>query len=156
MLLTRLRLAGAYENQEKFDDALEIANEALSKARKIGDIDNELRALNYLAIINQKLKKFDESETYFLEMLQVGDIFSSLGTGYAVGNIRNLYIEMGEYEKYLNLMKQLLNKAQKVKNDSWINDFSLRYSISCFNLGKYQYGLEFRQSAWPYINVNYG
>jgi len=153
---TKRILGGVYWSMERYVEALALVKDSLQMARSIGDIDGEVSSLNVLALIKLKLKLYGESEAHFLEMLQVTDIFSSMSTEYAVGNIRTLYIEMGDYEKYLHLVKNLLEKAHQARNEFWISHLKESYCDSCFSLGNYRDCLEIAESNWPYIEKSLG
>jgi len=145
-------LVGAYFWQKNYEKALPITQTALQLAREIGDIDSELDVLNVYGLNLAGLKRWKEAEAVYLNMIEGFDLFVFHSVLKAVNNICNTQVELGEYEKYYLLIRNLMEKAKQTGNQHMYFQLTGYYTTSCFWLGKYQDFRTVNEEIWSYVD----
>ena len=94
-------------NLHQYSQALTIAETALRMFREIGDILNEMHALNVLAIIKNRLGRVEAAEAGYLEALRIAESISNdVGIRWVISNLSNAYNkDLGEYSKILTIIE---------------------------------------------------
>jgi predicted Ser/Thr protein kinase len=147
------RLAIAYLNLYQNSQALPIAEQALRMFREIGDISNEMHALNVLGIIKRRLGEFAAAEEDLLEGLRIAESTGNeVGIKWLINNLSfgyNWY--MGEYSRTIKLIEVHQDKARQVENETLEIDLQLLKLVEFSRLGMYKKALSIYETHLPYI-----
>jgi len=152
-LIATKSLVGAHYWQKNYETALPISQTALQLAREIGDIDSELDVLNGYGLNLAGLKRWKEAEAVYLKMIEGFDLFVFHTVLKALNNIIVTQVELGEYEKYHFLIRNLMEKAKQTGNQHMHFQLADFYSNSCFRLGKYQEYQKMVEDIWSYVDA---
>jgi predicted ATPase/predicted Ser/Thr protein kinase len=152
--LSTRRLAIAFMNQYQNSLALPLAESALKMFREIGDIPNEVHALNVLAILKSRTGQVEKAEAAFLEGMKIAEaINNEVGIMWLVGNLGGVYNwNMGQYPKYLSIIKDQENKARQNENELLILYLQAQELIQLMKLGRYKIAYSVLKAIRPYIN----
>lgn len=154
--VTLRRLAIAYLNQHQLSMALPYAEEALQVAQEVGDLLNEVHALNVLGIIEGRLGMFEDAETTFLNGLDIADsIGNEVGIRWILSN-NSQYVygwNLGEYTKTLGLIEDQEEKAHLDNNESLSINLLLVKVFELIRLGQYEQSLEICETLLPLRSI---
>ncbi|MGW8144743.1 MAG: protein kinase domain-containing protein [Anaerolineales bacterium] len=152
--LSTRRLAIAFLNEHQNSLALPLAESALKMFKEIGDIPNEVHALNVLAILKNRMGQVEQAEADFLEGMKIaGAINNDVGILWLVGNLGSVYNwNMGEYSKYLSLIEDQENKARQNENESLILYLQAQELTQLMKLGRYDTAYAVLEAILPSIN----
>jgi tetratricopeptide (TPR) repeat protein len=107
--------------QGKFDHAFEIARQAVSISRSLGEEHPDYAtSLHNLAFLYQAMGRCEKAEPLYLRLWRLcGRRWARRHPNYAVSlhNLAALYISMGRYEKAEPLLKQALEIVRNVLGD---------------------------------------
>ncbi|UMM35779.1 hypothetical protein L5515_008247 [Caenorhabditis briggsae] len=106
-------LALVYRDQNKYKEAANLLNEALSIRN---DDPHVAKQLNNLALLCQNQGKYDETEKYYKRALEIYE--SKLGPNQpevtkTKNNLSSAYLKQGKYKEAEDLYKQILNQAHE-------------------------------------------
>ncbi len=109
------RLAINALEQGRYVEALPHAEVALALHRQLGDRAEECHALNVLGSAHQGLDQWEAAESCFGQSLQAAwAIGLGVGIWYAINNLMELYLRMGDQETALAFVDRQLARAQSV------------------------------------------
>jgi len=145
------RLAVAYATQKKDIQALSLLETALRMAQEIGDIEAELRTMYSLARMMVRMNRYAKAENIYREIFHLTDTHTSILRSHAIDGILDLYIKMGEYERFYRLSKNLMRQARQSQSKYWILRSDGAYSFACSLLGKYKESLKIIETSLHYI-----
>ncbi len=146
-----INLAQAYTSARNYDEGLLEIQRAIRLAREIGDLEAELGAQITLGIILIEMRRWKEAERIHLAIIQNFDLFTFRGVIVAIYNLYELYLTMGEYEKYYTLVRNLKERALQNDIDNLKVTLTRFYARSCTWLGKYEEGLRELKNIWPIV-----
>lgn len=108
-------LALVYMDQGKTEQALELADQALSIVRTLDDAEHEIAtSLNNVATMYLNLQKYDKAEALLREALAVYDAMPEANVHHAaaLNSLAFLYVRQGKYPQALDLLQRAAEKNQ--------------------------------------------
>jgi tetratricopeptide (TPR) repeat protein len=152
--LSLRRVAIAYMAQYKNSQALPIAEAALQMFHKVGDISNEVHALNVLGIIKRRLGMIEAAEEDLLNGLGIAEsIGNEVGIKWLIYNLSYVYNWFsGEYTRTMALIEDQEEKAHQVENKSFEMDLLLMKVDELTRLGRYETAFSICETIIPFID----
>ncbi len=147
-----LTIGAAFENEAKYDQALQNTRQAIEwydKAKGNSDhkreaIRGEIRAHTAMGIISSDLgKPNDALENYSLALKSAEGIKDDYNIASICNNIGNLYNAKGEYAQAIDFQTRSLELRRKLGDKSGLGDSYQNIGIICKAQGKYQEALDF-------------
>jgi CHAT domain-containing protein/uncharacterized protein HemY len=137
-----IRIGGLYSTLGSYSHALKYQQQALEVSWKLGDRDNEARALRGISNIHLELgnysKALDYNQNEIKLLLDLGDKTSRHRAGASMGNTAIIYQSLGDYEKALGYYEKSLQSARKFQDKGEEERNLSNIGDLCIQMGKYR------------------
>lgn len=135
-----------YRNQ-RFNEALEIFQQALAIFREIENRGNIGATLNNIGLIYDQLNQPKEALDYYEEALENTPSSDLEGSGNTLYNIAVVYDKNHQYQQAFSYYQQALEIRRELKDRVGIGTALSNLGAVANNLGQYQQALTFYQQA---------
>lgn len=145
--LTYEQLGTAFRRQGDFPQALEAVYRSQHLNRWLRDQDAEKRSLILLGMIYHQLGSYSEADQSYEKAYELNRASRNPGLSAVIGTNRAyLYIELGEWERALDLQKQAIDEEPSPQSVSQIIRFS-NMGLIYSKLGDYKNALKYQGLA---------
>lgn len=140
----------AYEySADNTEDALKLANEALSLSEKIDFNEGKMNSYNNIGLISYYSSNYEKALEYFNRSLKIAKQLNNKNKiAVALNNIGLVYDDKADYNKALDYYLQSLKISEEAGGSKWqlgstYNNIALIYKF----LGKYDEALEYQHKS---------
>ena len=141
-------LGYAYQPLGQYQRAIDLHEQALSIAQKIGSHGGKATSLNHLGNVYDSLRQYPRAIEFFEQALAIKqEIGDRHGEGMSLNNLGNVYHSLGQYPRAIEFFEQALAIKQEI-GDRGGESNSLGNLGNAYNaLGQYPQAIKFYDQA---------
>ena len=148
LLAIEQELAAIYEAQNKYVEAKELHERAISILNKIGYRIEEAQACHRLAIFYRSLSKFAKAKAYHEKALAIFiDIGDRNGEGSCYANLGTVFLHLGDHAKANEYHEKALAIAIEIGERNGEESCYVNLGIMFSDLGNYAKAKEYHEKA---------
>jgi tetratricopeptide (TPR) repeat protein len=142
------RVGFQYRRQKKYDQAIEVYQQALLISKEIGDLKNEVDILDCIGVAYSRLKQYEDAIQFHQQSLIIAqDIKDREGESNALYFIGDSYYNLGQYEQAIKFTKQSLDIAHELNNYQGESTALHNLGLTYCNLKQYQQAIDCFQKS---------
>jgi tetratricopeptide (TPR) repeat protein len=140
------RLAGFYESQSQFSEALQAGQSAVAAASRVGNQVGEMIGLRRIGNAERSLGNYQQAIARYQQSLGIArKIEDRKGEAAALGTLGNVYDSLGQYQRAIDFYQQRNEIAREI-GDRGSEANSLGGLGNAYQaLGQYQRAIDFHQ-----------
>jgi CHAT domain-containing protein len=142
-----LRQGGRFNQQQKFDQAIEMFQRAQTLAEKLNDHTGMALALRNIGFAYGVQEKYRQAFAYFEKMLALLDALSRPGQAEFLRNLGVLQHALGDYPAALNSTQRAVTIFEELPNREDIAGTLNNVAVIYRSLGEYEQALEIYQKG---------